>query len=158
MTLDQLKYPIGKFEKPEIITKEILVKWISDIADFPTKLKKEVDYLTDKQLDTAYRPGGWTVRQVVHHCADSHINSYTRFKLTLTENKPTIKPYYEDRWAELIDGKKSPIKYSLMLLEGLHFRWVTLLNSLTQEDLEKKFIHPEHGNEIQLIENTGIYA
>lgn len=158
MTLEQLKYPIGKFEKPEIITKEILIKWISDISVFPAKLNKETEHLTDEQLATTYRPNGWTVRQLVHHCADSHINSFTRFKLALTEDKPTIKPYWEDRWAELVDGKELPIKYSLMLLEGLHFRWVALLHSLSEQDLEKKFIHPEHGNEIRLDENIGVYA
>jgi hypothetical protein len=158
MTLEQLQYPIGKFEKPETISKEILTKWISDIATFQTRLKSEVNHLTDEQLDTQYRPEGWTVRQVVHHCADSHINSFTRFKLALTEEKPVIKPYWEDRWAELPDGKNLPIVHSLMLLEGLHSRWTVLLNSLTEQDLNKKFIHPEHGLEFALRENIGIYA
>lgn len=158
MVLEQLKYPIGKFERPKIITTDILAKWISDIAAFPAKLKNEVNHMTGEQLDTPYRPDGWTVRQVVHHCADSHINSFTRFKLALTEDNPTIKPYWEDRWAELLDGKTMPIAPSLMLLEGLHSRWVGLLNSLSEHDLGKKFINPEHGREIQLDETVGIYA
>ncbi|MEO6820913.1 MAG: YfiT family bacillithiol transferase [Ginsengibacter sp.] len=158
MTEEQLKYPIGKFEKPELITRDILSKWILEISDFPARLKNEVTYLTDEQLDTQYRPGGWTIRQVVHHCADSHMTSFTRFKLALTEEKPTIKPFLEDRWAALSDGKTAPIEPSLMVLEGLHNRWVSLLNSLTEEDLHKKFIHPEQGREFILNENIGIYA
>lgn len=158
MTLEQLKYPIGKFENPEIVTEGQLAQWIATIAAFPAKLKHEVSHLTDEQLDTPYRPEGWTVRQVVHHCADSHINSFVRFKLALTEDKPTIKPYWEDRWATLPDGKTIPIEYSLMILEGLHYRWATLLNSLTTEDLIRTFIHPGQGREIELLENIGLYA
>jgi hypothetical protein len=158
MTLEQLKYPIGQFEKPEIIRRDLVVKWIADIAAFPTRLRNEVNHLTDEQLGTQYRPDGWTIIQVVHHCADSHINSFIRFKLTLTEDKPIIKPYWEDRWAELTDGKTMPIEHSLMLLDGLHSRWVGLLNSLTEQDLDKKFIHPEQGQEIPLNEYVGVYA
>ncbi len=158
MTLEELKYPIGKFNKPETITRDILAKWVSVIAAFPAKLKDEVNHLANEQLDTQYRPDGWTVRQVVHHCADSHMNSFTRFKLTLTEVKPTIKPYWEDRWAELTDGKTMPIEHSLILLDGLHARWTGLLNSLTEQDLDRKFIHPEDGREIPLNENVGVYA
>ena len=158
MTLEQLKYPIGKFEKPEIITKDIIAKWILDISVFPKNLKNEVSHLTDEQLDAPYRVNGWTIRQVIHHCADSHINSFIRFKLALTEEKPTIKPYWEDRWAELIDSTITPVEHSLILLDGLHFRWVILLNSLTEQDFEKSFIHPEHKNEINLKESVGLYA
>lgn len=155
---DQLKFPIGQFEKPQVITKEILEKWIADISTFPTRLKNEVMHLTDQQLDTQYRPDGWTIRQVVHHCADSHSNSLTRFKLCLTENKPTIKPYMEDRWAELIDSKTFPIDSSIKMLEGIHTRWAALLNNLTDKDLQKTFIHPEHGKEFRLDETIGLYA
>ena len=158
MSIDESKFPIGGFEKPEKITREVLSKWITEIAAFPTMLKNEVQHLNEEQLDTRYRPGGWTIRQVVHHCADSHINSLTRFKLTLTENRPTIKPYFEDRWAELVDSKAFPIHSSIKLLEGLHERWSSLLDSLTEKDLERTFIHPEHGNEIRLDENIGVYA
>jgi len=158
MTLEQLKYPIGKFEKPEIITKDILAKWISEISTFPTRLIDEVNYLTDEQLDTQYRPDGWTIRQVVHHCADSHMNSLTRLKLTLTEDQPTIKPYYEDRWAELIDTQNMPIEPSLKILEGIHKRWTVLLNNLTEEQYERIFIHPEHGKTFRVDEIIGVYA
>lgn len=156
--LEKLRFPIGHFVKPENYTKEILAKYIQTISEFPNKLKQETSHLTDAQLNTEYRPKGWTIRQVIHHCADSHMNSFIRFKLALTEDKPTIKPYFEDQWAELIDGKSLPITPSLNILEGLHQRWVNLLNSLTTEQLERTFIHPEHGQEISLKENIGVYA
>jgi len=158
MTLEQLKYPIGKFEAPATITKEILSQWIADISSFPARLKNEVHHLTDEQLDTPYRPEGWTIRQVIHHCADSHMNSMTRFKLTLTEDQPTIKPYYEERWAELMDNKNMPIAPSLKMLEGIHERWKMLLNHLTEEQKARVFIHPEHGKTFRTDENIGTYA
>jgi hypothetical protein len=158
MTFEQLKYPIGKFEKPEIITKDILAKWVLEISTFPKRLIDEVNLLTNEQLDTQYRPDGWTIRQVVHHCADSHMNSLTRLKLTLTENQPTIKPYYEDRWAELFDTKNMPIEPSLKILEGIHERWTVLLNNLTTEQYERIFIHPEHRKKFRVDENIGVYA
>lgn len=157
-TLEQLKYPIGRFKKPEIISKEYLQNCISIIENFPEKLKSEVGQLTDKQLDTSYRENGWTIRQVIHHCADSHINSILRFKLALTEENPTIKPYFEDRFAELKDSRNFPIEASLQILEGTHKRWTALLKSLSEEDLQKTFIHPEHNKEFSLEENIGIYA
>jgi hypothetical protein len=156
--LTTLKFPIGKFQKPALLTDEILERFIKDIETFPGRLRKEVSSLNDQQLDTPYRPEGWTLRQVVHHCADSHMNSIIRFKLALTEDKPTIKPYFEERWAELPDSKNLPVEHSLLLLEGLHARWVTLLRLIPKEELKKSFIHPEHGKEIQLEENLGIYA
>ena len=158
MTIEQLKYPIGKFEKIETITKDILEKWISDIETFPTRLKEEVYHLTDQQLDTQYRPKGWTIRQVVHHCADSHINSFTRLKLSLTEDNPTIKPYMEECWAELTDNKTLPVGSSIKILEGIHERWVTILRSLTSEEFKRTFIHPEQGKKIRIDENIGFYA
>ena len=154
---EQLKFPIGKFKKPEVITKSHIDKWTGDISKFPERLNKEVKLLSDAQLDTTYREGGWTLRQVIHHCADSHINSLIRFKLALTEEKPTIKPYFEDRWAQLSDYKM-PIEPSLKLLEGLHKRWVFLLNKLNEGDLKKAFVHPEHQQEFLLDETIGIYA
>lgn len=156
--IEKLRYPIGKHIKPKEYTNEILADYISTLSEFPEILKIETAHLTNEQLDTEYRPGGWTIRQVVHHCADSHLNSYIRFKLALTEDNPVIKPYQEDKWAELEDGKTLPIKHSLNILEGLHFRWVTLLNSLTPAELNSTFIHPEHSTKIKLIENIGIYA
>lgn len=156
--LDHLKFPIGKFSHPGMYSVSLLNSFINDIAVFPQQLKHEVTHLSDEQLDTAYRPDGWSIRQVVHHCADSHINSYTRFKLTLTETTPVIKPYWEDRWAELNDSRSMPISPSIQLLEGLHTRWTVLLRSLSAEDYERSFIHPEHGKEISLWENVATYS
>jgi uncharacterized damage-inducible protein DinB len=158
MTIEGMKYPIGKYMRPAAFTPAILDQFIRDIEVFPSRIRTETEQLTDEQLDTPYRPGGWTVRQVVHHCADSHMNSVTRFKLALTEDTPTIKPYFEDRWAELVDSKSMPIEPALNILEGMHQRWVVLLKALTKEDLEKKFIHPEHGKEMSLKTTLGLYA
>ena len=158
MNLEDLKYPIGKFEKPAIISRELIEKWIDAIATFPSRLKKEVDNLNDNQLDTPYRPDGWTLRQVVHHCADSHMNSLTRLKLVLTEEQPIIKPYFEERWAELLDTKSMPIEPSLKMIEGIHERWTVLLNNLTDEQYGRIFIHPEHGKTFRVDENIGVYA
>ena len=153
-----LRFPIGEFEKPKIISDDLIKTWIQTISDFPTLLRAEVEHLSDEKLDWTYRKDGWNIRQVVNHCADSHINSFMRFKLTLTENKPTIRPYFEDRWAELNDTTKTPVEFSLKILEGIHARWVVLLNCLTEKDLLKTFIHPEGNKEISLKENIGIYA
>ncbi|WPR70309.1 putative metal-dependent hydrolase [Flavobacterium sp. NG2] len=158
MNIEKLKYPIGKFTAPTNTTKEIVEEYILDIQAFPERLKKEIETLSEAQLDTVYRPGGWTIRQLVNHCADSHMNSLIRFKLALTEDKPTIKPYFEDRWAELIDSKNIDIKPALLILEGLHARWSLLLQSLSNEELKKTFIHPETNKEIRIDENIGIYA
>lgn len=158
MTLDQLKYPIGQFEKPEETTTEILGNYINDISSFPKRLRKELENLSEYQLDMQYRIDGWTIRQVVNHCADSHMNSLTRFKLALTEDKPIIKPYYEERWAELADSKNMPIESALKMLEGIHERWTVLLNNLTKEQRSRSFIHPEYGKEFRIDENIGVYA
>lgn len=158
MNLDQLKYPVGRFEKPEVITSEILQKCISTIKEFPAALKQKLKNLSKEQLDTEYRPGGWTVRQVVNHCADSHMNGIIRIKLTLTEDKPVIKPYLEAKWAELEDSKSFPVDAALKILEGVHEKWATLLKSLTDEQWQRTFIHPEHGKEITIAENTCLYA
>lgn len=158
MTIEELKFPIGQFVKPEKITTDILKAYIVDIATFPERLRKEVEQLTELQLDTPYRADGWTIRQVINHCADSHMNSLVRFKLALTEDKPIIKPYFEERWAELADSKNMPIGPALNMLDGIHQRWTVLLNNLTNEQLERSFIHPERGKEFRLDENIGIYA
>lgn len=157
MNLEQLKYPIGKFQKPITITEKTLAQWIADIAEFPSKLKNEVSKLTDGELDRPYRRGGWTIRQVVHHCADSHMNSLIRFKLALTEEVPTIKPYKEDQWAQLSDAQM-PVAPSLQLLEALHSRWVNLLSSLTEQELSRCYYHPEQQKEIDLKTTIGLYA
>lgn len=158
MTTEELKYPIGRYERPTAFTAAILKKNIQDIENFPRKIRREVQALTAEQLDTPYRPGGWTIRQLVNHCADSHMNSLVRFKLALTEEKPIIRPYFEDRWAELSDSKKIPIAPALKMIEGLHERWVVLLKNLTKEELAKTFIHPEQNKEFSLEETVAIYA
>ncbi|WP_379968593.1 YfiT family bacillithiol transferase [Epilithonimonas sp. UC225_85] len=157
MNLETLKFPVGKFVKPESITKEIIDSAINEIENFPNFVKAEIQNLDENDLNLRYRPEGWTISQVVHHCADSHINSYMRFKLALTENLPTIKPYEESLWAELPDSKLSPF-ISLKLLEALHERWVFILKNLSDEDLNKEFIHPEQSEKISLKENILIYS
>ena len=157
MNLEQLKYPAGKLVKPESITKEIIDSAISEIENFPSLVKFEIQNLEEKDLQLRYRPEGWTITQVVHHCADSHINSYMRFKLALTENVPTIKPYEESLWAELPDNNLSPF-VSLKLLDALHEKWVYIIKSLSEEDLNKEFIHPDQSEKISLKENISIYS
>lgn len=156
MTTD-LQFPIGAFQCPAVITDTIRQGWIEEIASLPARLRQAVESLSQKQLDTPYRPDGWTVRQVVHHLADSHMNSLTRFKLALTEEQPTIKPYAEEKWAELADSKTYPIEPSLTFLEVLHDRWVGLLVSLDNPDYGKTFLHPESGV-VTLGRNLGVYA
>ena len=158
MNENKLKFPIGEFIKPGIIIEQIISDWITIIEKFPQYLTKEIETLTEDQLKYKYRPNGWNIRQIVHHCADSHMNSFIRFKLALTEDKPTIRPYFEDRWAEQSDYLNSPVILSLNIIEGLHKRWVILLKSLTDDDLNRTFIHPEGNKEISLKENIGIYA
>lgn len=157
MNLEALKFPVGKFQEPESITKKIIDSAISEIENFPNLVKKEIENLDENDFNLRYRPGGWTITQVVHHCADSHINSYVRFKLALTENLPTIKPYEESLWAGLPDSKLSPF-VSLQLLEALHERWVFILKNLSDEDLNREFIHPEQSEKISLKENILIYS
>ena len=157
MNLEALKFPVGKFVRPETITKDIIESAISEIENFPNLVKAEIENLDENALKLKYRPEGWTISQVVHHCADSHINSYVRFKLALTENLPTIKPYEESLWAELPDSKLSPF-VSLKLLESLHERWVFILKSLSDDDLNREFIHPEQSEKISLKENILIYS
>ncbi|WP_029033388.1 YfiT family bacillithiol transferase [Salinimicrobium terrae] len=158
MDLDQLKYPTGKFAKPEIIIPEILRNSITTISSFPSRLQQKLKSFSKEQLDMKYRPEGWTVRQVVNHCGDSHINGFIRVKLALTEDEPVIKPYLEARWAELEDSKNFPVESALKILEGTHYRWSNLLNSLTEDQWQRTFIHPESGKTITLAENTCVYA
>jgi hypothetical protein len=155
---ESLKYPIGKPKIPEVITEVIIKDWILAIEEFPRKLSVLVKNISDKQLNTPYRENGWTIRQVIHHCADSHHNSYTRFKWALTEDKPIIKAYYEDRWAELVDSRSAPIELSLNHLNSLHAKWVYFLKGLTSHDLDTLFIHPDGNEEVSLKENIGIYC
>ncbi|NER15467.1 bacillithiol transferase BstA [Leptobacterium flavescens] len=156
--LEKLRYPTGKFQCPEEITSEDLDRWTKVLEELPAKLENLVEGLTDEQLATPYRPGGWTIRQVVHHIADSHHNSYTRFKWALTEENPLIKVYQEKNWADLIDAKNAPIRMSLDYLRVLHAKLVYLIRRLTSDQLKRTFIHPEDNSEVSLAENIGKYA
>jgi len=157
-SVDDLKYPIGKFIRPNEITPETLAKYILVLEQFPEKLKLAVSGLSENLLNTAYRESGWTVRQVVHHCADSHMNSFVRYKLALTEENPTIKPYFEDRWAELMDSKNASVESSLSIIGGIHSKWVVLLRSMTPSDFKRTFYHPEQKRDIPLDVTTALYA
>lgn len=156
--LEKLRFPIGKFEKPDIIDNKKINEWIGDIDKFPEELADLTINLSKEKLNWKYRPNGWTIKQVIHHCADSHLNSLVRFKLALTETNPTIKPYFEDRWAELPDSHIDNVEDSLMLLASLHRKWTFLLRNLTDAECEKSFFHPENNQSISLKENIGIYA
>ncbi len=145
MTAPDLRYPIGRFESVSTLTAAQRRECIAQIAAAPEGLRRAVAGLDDRQLDTPYRPGGWTVRQVVHHVPDSHLNAYTRFKLACTEPTPTIKTYDEARWAELPEARSAPIEVSLGLLESLHRRWVLYLESLGPPEFARTFHHPEWG-------------
>jgi len=151
------RYPIGKFHFDGPPSEEQRASFINDIERAPAALRAAVKDLTPEQFDTPYREGGWTVRQVAHHLPDSHLNAYVRFKLALTEDEPTIKPYAEDRWAQLTDTQSTPVEVSLALLESLHTRWVTLLRSLRPEDWTRNFRHPELGL-VSLEKNLAIYS
>jgi len=158
MDLEKLRYPIGRFQMAEQPTAQQIQTWIDEIEKFPSDFRQIAESLTEEQLNTPYRADGWTIRQVIHHVADSHINSYIRFRWALTENAPTIKAYDETLWAELLDAKTAPIALSLNLLESLHQRWVILLRSFSEADLQKAFVHPESGKTIPLYKNIALYA
>jgi hypothetical protein len=151
------RYPIGRFDRNITVTKDMRREFINTIASLPVQLRKEVEKLTQQQLDTPYREGGWTVRQVIHHIPDSHLNAYIRFKLALTEDNPAIKTYKENLWAELMDTVQTPIEIPLTLLESLHIKWVVLLNSMTDEQFERTCFHPDW-KEIRLSKMLALYA
>jgi len=157
MPEDRLQYPIGKFTPKEAYTSEEISDLIRSIETVPNKIEDVFKKLTTKQLDTPYRLGGWTARQVLHHIPDSHMNAYIRIKWSLTEDTPLIKAYNEKTWAETYETKLDPA-LSVALLKSLHAKWVTLLRSLTQEDLQKSFIHPETGKNVRLDRLIALYA
>lgn len=150
------RYPVGKFSYSQPLTASEKKQCLDDIEQTPARLRAAVKGLSDAQLDTPYRDGGWTVRQVVHHVPDSHMNAYVRFKLALTEDDPTIKPYAEDRWAELPDSKQ-PVDNSLLMLESLHRRWNVLLRGMSEADWQRSFQHPEAGP-MPLEKSLALYA
>lgn len=154
---EDLRYPVGKFQFPESVSDSERKSMIQEIADTPAWLYEAVAGLEEAQLQTPYRPGGWTVRQVVHHLPDSHLNSYVRFKLAVTEDEPTIKAFDEAAWAELEDGRNGDVLDSLQLLESLHGRWVDFLRSLGPKELTRTFKHPEIGS-VTLEQNIALYA
>ena len=155
--IETLKYPIGRFQRPAQIGGEDLAAWIEEIEALPARFRRMVEPLSAAQLETPYRPGGWTVRQVVHHVPESHLNSFIRFKWALTEDRPTIKAYSEDRWASLPDYAATPVGVSLDLLDALHRRWVPLLRTMTPGEWAREFVHPERGP-MRLDTALGIYA
>ena len=156
--MDQLKYPIGKFSFPDSFTDHDLKEWISEIKGFPQRFAAKARTLSKEHLKASYRPGGWTTRQVIHHVPDSHLNAYCRFKWVLTEDSPTIKPYFEDRWAALPDTMKTPIETSLQLLLALHERWSNLLSAMNRSDFDKYYVHPEYGRQYSLGSVCKLYA
>ncbi len=156
--LNKLKFPIGSFIKLDKIEATDVKEWIEDIEQFPKKLEAITSDLSIEQVNWKYRPNGWKIKQVIHHCADSHMNSFIRFKIALTEELPTVRPYYEAKWGELPDAVEDDISNSLFLLKGLHSKWCNLLKSMDAEQLERCFIHPEVEGKVQLKENIGIYA
>lgn len=161
MTEDQyqlLRYPAGTYQAPSPITRSHLGVWLKELKEFPAKLEALVKNLTKEQLDAQYRPGGWSVRQVIHHLADSHTNAYVRFKWSLTESTPTIKAYHEDRWAELFDSRRAPIGLSVTYLHALHAKWCYLLEGLTQEQLSREYFHPDSQKTFRLDTIIGQYA
>ncbi|PWU04877.1 MAG: putative metal-dependent hydrolase [Terriglobia bacterium] len=155
--MEDLRYPIGEFSFPHSTTPAQRQGWIQDVAQAPARLRAAVAGLTAVQLDTPYRPGGWTVRQVIHHVPESHMNSYVRFKLALTEEDPVIKPYDEARWAQLPDIPATPVEVSVRLLECLHQRWIRVLELMTPGDFARQFRHPELGP-VRLDQNLALYA
>jgi hypothetical protein len=153
----ELMYPIGKFEAPKEYDEMILEEWIQDIENLPENLRLIIIGLEDDQLDSTYRPDGWTIRQVVHHLTDSHINFYVRLKLALTEDEPIIKPYDEKKWAELKDNWMAPVELALNLLEVIHERIAVLLRSLNEDEFKRKYNHPEMGI-VEIRRALGNYA
>lgn len=156
--LKALKYPIGEFKMPKKISEKDIQSAIKTIAGFPGKLKKETGSLNNTAVEYRHRPGGWTIRQLVHHCADSHMNAFIRTKLAYTEKNPTVKPYDESAWANTDDAGGAPIEWSLLLIEGLHNRWASLLSELNEDDLERTYYHPEQKKEVKINQVAVLYA
>jgi hypothetical protein len=156
--LEKLKYPIGKWEAPTNYSEEIINAWISDIEAAPKSIEALVLALDESQLNWKYRPGGWNIRQVVHHMSDSHMNAYIRHKLTMTEDCPTIIPYNEKLWADMLDVQKVSIKEGCQLLRLIHQRWTIYLNSLPFESLSKSYFHPAKKRKINMYESIGMYS
>lgn len=158
MNMEDLKYPIGPYKPNKQATSDQVKQWIEDIESFPDKLNALIKEKSIEELNWPYRPDGWKVKQVIHHCADSHMNAFMRFKLALTENIPEIRPYREGQWAMLIDSQEDDLSDSLQLLEALHRKWTLLLRSLNTEQLELEYFHPQRGANVSLVEAIGNYS
>ena len=157
MKLDDLRYPIGKDQLPEDISKDQIEGWRETIRQFPKLVSELVERLSASELAYAYRPDGWNIKQVVHHCADSHMNALTRFKLALTEDNPVIKPYKEALWAEFEDATTDDLSASLQMLNGIHNRWYKCLSKMSGEQFERAYMHPEQNDLVPLKEALGHY-
>ncbi len=155
---DDLRYPIGRFRPPTSVSDDDLEGWIEAVALLPAELRRATSGLERAQLDTPYRSGGWSPRQIVHHVADSHMNSVIRFRLALTEDAPTIKPYLQGAWGDLADSRRAEVETSLAILAGLHARWAVLLETFDADDWSRTFVHPESGRAIRLDVNLALYA
>jgi hypothetical protein len=158
MNQEALIYPIGKLEIPELITNDMLENWVNDFYAFPSLLNMEVAGLSDDELNWRCRPGGWTIKELVHHLTDSHINGFIRQKLALTEDNPIIKPYDQDLFADTADSLQAPIKASLNIIDGLYCRWMYLLKSLSESDLQRTYVHPEYGHIYTIKWSIGNYT
>jgi len=154
---DDLRFPIGPFVPVPTLTPEDRTTAIATIATLPSRAREAVSACSEPRLDTPYRPGGWTVRQVIHHLADSHMNGFIRVKLALTESHPTIKPYDQDAWAALSDSRL-PVEVSLQLLESIHARWAAVYHSMSESHFARTFVHPETGRTFTLTEHLQLYA
>jgi hypothetical protein len=157
-TLKALKYPTGEFTMPKKFSEKEMASRIKVIADFPAKLKKEVDKLKEDMLEYRHRLGGWTIRQLIHHCADSHINAYVRTKLAYTEKTPIVKTYDESAWANTSDAGEAPVQWSVQLLDGLHKRWAMLLSELNEDELKRTYYHPVQNKKVPLSHLIFLYA
>lgn len=155
--LESLRFPIGHYHPNPTPDDALFHSWIRTIESFPDLLERSVKGLNNVALDTTYRPEGWSIRQLVHHCADSHMNALIRFKLALTEDHPTIRPYFEDRWATLVDSTAFPIESSLHIVRGVHMRWSQLLAGMSADDFGRTYFHPEHERSFLLMEVLGNY-
>lgn len=158
MDLEKLKYPIGKFQKPDTIGEGQIEKWIESLETLPSKILTISSKLSEMELERIYRPNGWTIRQVIHHIVDSHINAYVRYKWALTESNPKIKAYQEGDWAKLEDACNGPIESSILLLQGLHTRWAYSLKKLDSKDFSKSYFHPGDNETVAISEFIGRYS
>ncbi len=156
--MEHLMYPVGRYQKPDALTAELKNEWLNVLANMPSWLDASIENLDEAQLQVPYREGGWTIQQVIHHIADSHLNAFVRVKLALTEDNPTVKPYDEKAWAELPDTKVVPVNVSVTLIHALHRRLVTLLENISAEDWQRTYYHPEHKRNFPIWEVVALYA